>query len=98
MTSEDHERRITALETSRAEQWEKINEMHTMIKVLCDRSERAPILPCAQHRLEIAKIDERLRKVESTGNRFSGAWDFAKIGFGALIPVLLWALSRLPIN
>ncbi len=93
--SEDHERRIAELERSRTEQWEKINAMYAMVKVLYDRADRAPVLPCAEHKAELSRLDERLRIVESTGNRFVGAWDFGKVAFGASIPVAIFFLGKL---
>lgn len=97
MSDPDHERRIADLERSRTEQWEKINSMYAMVKVLYDRADRAVSPPCTEHRQRMDKIDERVSRLESTGNRFVGAWDFAKVAFGAAIPVAVWAVSNLPL-
>lgn len=110
MSDSEHERRIADLERSRTEQWEKINAMYAMVKVLYDRADRAPTLPCLEHKERIDKLEEshkqridkieddhnaRLAKLESTGNRFGGAWDFAKIAFGSAIPVVIFFLGKL---
>lgn len=91
----DHERRISDLERSRNEQWEKLNTMYAMVKVLYDRSDRMPSMPCAEHRDRMDKMEGRLSKLESTGSRFTGMWDLAKVGLGALIPLLVFALTHI---
>lgn len=92
--TEDHDRRISALERSRDEQWEKINSMYAMVKVLYDRGERAVAPPCEIHRADISDLDKRLREIENTGNRFGGAWDFAKVGLGALLTTIAWVITQ----
>lgn len=104
--SEDHERRIASLEADRSTLYSKVNDLCTRVAVLISQWDNRPGLPCAEHKERMDKIEAeidalesaanaRLAKLESTGNRFAGAWDFAKIGFGALIPVAIWALNRI---
>lgn len=104
--SEDHERRIQSLEADRSTLYSKVNDLCTRVAVLISQWENRPGLPCAEHKERMDKIEAeqkaqaaafqaRLAKLESTGNRFTGMWDLAKVALGALIPVSIFAIQQI---
>lgn len=106
MSEQDHERRIQSLEEDRTAIYSKVNELCTRVAVLISQWENRPGLPCQEHKERMDKIEMEIRastqalsgriaRLESTGNRFSGMWDLAKVGLGALIPVIIFLIQHL---
>lgn len=104
--SDDHERRIESLEADRSTLYTKVNDLCTRVAVLISQWENRPALPCAEHRERMDKLEaeqkaqaaafqSRIAKLESTGNRFTGMWDLAKVTLGALIPVSIFAIQQI---
>lgn len=107
--SEDHERRIQSLEADRSTLYSKVNDLCTRVAVLISQWENRPGLPCAEHKERMDKLEAqieanreaaaaRLAKLESTGSRFVGMWDLAKVGLGALIPVGIFVIQEILSN